>query len=240
MRTLIVYYSLGGNTAYAAERIAHRIGADTLRLVPAKEYSGKGLKKYVVGGKSVMFAEKPELIDYDVNLAKYDHIIFGFPVWASNFAPPLRTFISEHKAILRRKEIYAFACQKASGAEKAMARLRKFIRVNEFNVEGVFIEPKRNHSKETDAIIDEFSDALIELGAGNRKGQPLHRRVRAMAKSNPRQSARNYFSNWNYKKHAKLCAAVYLPLIIFDLTISYVIFKKVLDRLDQKRAGREE
>jgi predicted transposase/invertase (TIGR01784 family) len=80
-----------------------------------------------------MFAEKPELIDYDVNLVKYDHIIFGFPVWASNFAPPLRTFISEHKAILRRNEISAFACQKASGAEKAMARLRKFIRVNEFN-----------------------------------------------------------------------------------------------------------
>ena len=54
------------------------------------------------------------------------------------------------------------------------------------------------------------------------------------------EKMRGYFTHWNYKKHAKLCAAVYLPLIIFDLTISYVIFKKVLDRLDQKRAGREE
>ena len=34
MRTLIVYYSLEGNTDYAAGKIAERIGADKLRLVP--------------------------------------------------------------------------------------------------------------------------------------------------------------------------------------------------------------
>ena len=36
MKTLIVYYSLEGNTQYAAERIAGRIGADVLRLVQKK------------------------------------------------------------------------------------------------------------------------------------------------------------------------------------------------------------
>ena len=56
MKTLIVYYSMSGNTAYAAERIAERIGADTLRLVPTKEYRNKGLKKFLQGGKSVLLA----------------------------------------------------------------------------------------------------------------------------------------------------------------------------------------
>ncbi len=36
MKNLVVYYSLEGNTAYVAERIKSRMGADTLRLVPKK------------------------------------------------------------------------------------------------------------------------------------------------------------------------------------------------------------
>ena len=33
MSTLIVYFSLEGNTAYIADELARRLGADTLRLV---------------------------------------------------------------------------------------------------------------------------------------------------------------------------------------------------------------
>lgn len=37
-----------------------------------------------------------------------------------------------------------------------------------------------------------------------------------------------YLKDYNYKKHCKLVGAVYLPLILFDLTASYFIIKKVL------------
>ena len=37
MKTLIVYYSMGGNTEYAAKRIARQTDADLLRLEPEKE-----------------------------------------------------------------------------------------------------------------------------------------------------------------------------------------------------------
>ena len=248
MKTLIVYYSMSGNTAYAAERIAARIGADTLRLVPTKEYRNKGLKKFLQGGKSVLLAEKPPLEEYDVDLSRYGHIVFGFPVWAASFAPPLRTFIAAHRGKLRRKQVIAFACQKSSGAEKALKALRKLLRIEAFEVEGVFIEPGRKKAKETDAAIDEFGDALIELGAGTRTGQPLHRRVRAAVRpvsrdklptiskdklpSVSREDVRKYFSNWNYRKHAKFCTALYLSLYAIDMTVSYFICKKMLDKLD--------
>ena len=57
MKTLIVYYSLEGNTQYAAERIAGRIGADVLRLVPKKAYHDKGFAKFFWGGKSAVMGE---------------------------------------------------------------------------------------------------------------------------------------------------------------------------------------
>ena len=40
----------------------------------------------------------------------------------------------------------------------------------------------------------------------------------------------DFFKNWNYKKHAKFCTAVYLGLYTFDMTISYFIVKKLLKK----------
>ena len=42
----------------------------------------------------------------------------------------------------------------------------------------------------------------------------------------------NFFRNWNYKKHAKFCTAVYLGLYTFDMTFSYFIVKKLLKKFD--------
>ena len=40
----------------------------------------------------------------------------------------------------------------------------------------------------------------------------------------------NYFKDWNYKKHAKLCYTVYLALFAIDMTLGYVVAKKVLHK----------
>ncbi len=77
MKTLIVYYSLEGNTAYAAERIASELGADVLRLEPVKAYPDSGFRKFFWGGKSAVMAETPELLPYDFDADAYDRIIFG-------------------------------------------------------------------------------------------------------------------------------------------------------------------
>ena len=113
MRTLIVYYSLEGNTAYAAEKIASVIGADILRIEPVKKYPDKGFRKFFWGGKSAVMAETPKLQPYDFNAEDYERIVFGFPVWAGNVTPPIRTFVRENR--LDGKRIAAFASQSGSG-----------------------------------------------------------------------------------------------------------------------------
>ena len=127
MKTLIVYYSLEGNTEYAAGRIAEAAGADVLRLHPKKAYKDKGFAKFVWGGKSAVMGEAPELEAYEVDLSAYERVVFGFPVWASKFTPPLRTFIQENADALKGKRFAAFACQSGSGAEKALGKLSSLI-----------------------------------------------------------------------------------------------------------------
>ena len=39
---------------------------------------------------------------------------------------------------------------------------------------------------------------------------------------------KEYFKDWNYKKHAKFVTAVYLGLYAIDMTASYFLLKKLL------------
>ena len=158
MNTVIVYYSLEGNTDYTAKRIAEITGADMLRIYPQKTYPDKGFKKFLYGGKSAVMAETPELEAYSFSSDKYDNVIFGFPIWAGNIAPPIRTFIKENN--LSGKHISAFACQSGSGAEKAFQKLKVCLNTDKLDHTLILIDPMLKPSEENDRKIKEFCAAV--------------------------------------------------------------------------------
>lgn len=158
MKSIIVYYSLEGNTAYAADKIVAELGADTLRIEPVKAYPSSGFRKFLWGGKSAVMAETPELQPYDFNADAYNRIIFGFPVWASNVTPPIRTFVKENE--LKGKLIAAFACQSGSGAEKAFGKLKAALGIDALEAEMVLINPKEKPSAENEQKIKAFCERL--------------------------------------------------------------------------------
>ena len=160
MKTLIVYYSLEGNTAQTAEQIAEATGADLLRLRPVKAYPESGFAKFFWGGKSAVMAETPKLEAYDADPAEYDRIVFGFPVWAGNVTPPIRSFVKKHD--LRGKRFAAFACQSGAGAEKAFGRLRDLLGIDAFDAELILIDPKTKPSAENDRKREDFCARLNE------------------------------------------------------------------------------
>lgn len=159
MKTLVVYYSLEGNTAYAAERIAAANGADLLSLVPKKAYTDKGPAKFLRGGFHAVRGKTPKLENYTVDLAQYEQVIFGFPVWAAHVTPPIRTFVEEQKDALAGKSFAVFACEAGNGAESAFENLRELLEIEAFDKTGIFIEPKKQQNAETDAAIDAFANA---------------------------------------------------------------------------------
>ena len=161
MKKVIVYYSLEGNTAYIADKLADALGADKLRLIPEKAYADKGFAKFFWGGKSAVMAERPKLKPYTLD-ADIEEIIFGFPVWAGNITPPIRTFVFENKELLKDRKISAFACQSGSGAEKAFRKLQKFLEIENYYATAVFIDPKNKPSKENEARLDTFIQMLKE------------------------------------------------------------------------------
>lgn len=156
--TLIVYYSLEGNTAYTASRIAELCGFDVLRLVPVKKYPDKGFRKFFWGGKSAVMAETPELESYEFHAEKYDRIIIGFPVWAGNVTPPIRTFVRDND--LKGKKIAVFACESGAGAEKAFDKLKAAMKIDRFEAELILIDPKAKPEKANEEKIRGFCTTL--------------------------------------------------------------------------------
>ena len=156
--TLIVYYSLEGNTDFAAKEIAKVLGYETLRLEPIKKYPEKGPLKFLVGGKGACLAETPRLKPYVFNVNEYARIIFGFPVWAGNITPPIRTFIKEND--LRGKKIAAFACQGGAGAEKAFGKLKEALGIGKLEAELILNDPKARPNEGNEKKILDFCDSI--------------------------------------------------------------------------------
>ena len=160
MKTAIVYYSMSGNTKFIADKIAENIDADVIRIEPVKAYPDSGVRKFIWGGKSAVMGNTPKLQPYDFDADKYDTIIFGTPVWASTFTPPIRTFIEENKASLAEKKIAVFICFSGGGADKAIDKLKKYIGINEFAAELILVDPKEKLDSENEKKVKEFCDLL--------------------------------------------------------------------------------
>ncbi len=163
MKTAIVYYSLEGNTQYTADKIANILKEtceiDILRIEPEKSYPNKGFKKFFWGGKSAVMAETPTLQPYEFDAAQYDRMIFGTPVWASTFTPPIRTFINENPAV-KEKQIAVFTCFSGGGADKALKKLKEYLCVESFAAELILVDPKDKVKEEDNALIAEFCNKL--------------------------------------------------------------------------------
>lgn len=125
MASLVVYYSLEGSTRLIAENVADALGADLLELKPVKEdINPKNFLKFFRGGRQVVQKKTPELAPYDKDIGKYDTIVIGTPVWAFNYAPPIRSFLSQ--VTIKDKKLAFFCCHEGTPG-KTLDNLEKDI-----------------------------------------------------------------------------------------------------------------
>lgn len=159
MKTVVVYYSLSGNTAWAAGRVAEKLSAELLPVEPKKAYPVRGAAKFLWGGKSAVFEETPALKPCAPLPEDAELVIFGFPVWAGNVAPPIRSFVKEFGGPLKGKRFAAFACQSGSGGEKALGKLKQCLGA-ELMAELILIDPKAKPSEENERKIAAFCESI--------------------------------------------------------------------------------
>ncbi len=156
MKTAVVYYSLNKNTEFAASEIAMALDADVIQIAPVKQYPAKGVRKFLWGGKGALMGDEPALLPYTFDAEKYDLVVICTPVWASSFAPPIKTFVKENRRALSKKKIAGVACYAGSGADRALEKLKDFMGIRAYEAKLTLIDPKDKPTQEKLAAIREF------------------------------------------------------------------------------------
>ncbi len=122
MITGIVYYSLDGNTKFAAEQAAKYASGLVTELKIQKPYPAKGFRKMFVCGKDAMFKKTPELQPYKVKKGA-ELIIVATPIWAGHIAAPVRTFLTEND--FSGKKLALLTTSMSGSADKTEADVKQ-------------------------------------------------------------------------------------------------------------------
>jgi len=96
IKTLIVYYSLGGNTKGIAQNIQKILGVDIAEIEPLVPYTGSYDDIVEQGKYEVDNHIKPAIKPLEIKVADYQRIIIGTPTWWYTMAPVVSTFLTSN------------------------------------------------------------------------------------------------------------------------------------------------
>ncbi len=124
-KVLVVYFSASGTTAKAAKNLAGAAGADLYEIKPAVPYTRADLnwmdKKFRSSVEMNDKSSRPALADKDANIADYDTILLGFPIWWYVAPTIINTFLESYD--FTGKKIVLFATSGGSGFGKTVQSL---------------------------------------------------------------------------------------------------------------------
>ena len=99
-RKLVAYFSASGATAKLAERLADAIGADIFAIEPAIPYTKADLDWTNQKSRSTIEMNdlgcRPEIESKIENMAQYDVVFVGFPVWWYREPSIIDTFMESY------------------------------------------------------------------------------------------------------------------------------------------------
>ena len=95
-RTLVAYFSRTGNTRVIAGLIHRKLGADLFEIRLASPYPEDYLATVEQARQERGSGFEPALEAKVSNMAAYDTVYLGFPIWGETTPPVIRSFLKAH------------------------------------------------------------------------------------------------------------------------------------------------
>ncbi len=125
-KTLVAFFSASGSTRKLANNLAEVLHADSYEIKPATPYTGKDLNwNNQQSRSSVEMADinsRPELADTSAQIADYDTIFLGFPIWWYVAPHIINSFLESYD--FSGKTIVIFATSGGSGFGETLSQLK--------------------------------------------------------------------------------------------------------------------
>ena len=124
-KKLVAYFSASGTTAGAAKNLAQAAGADLYEIRPETPYTRADLNWQDKNSRSSVEmndkSKRPALANKDANIAAYDTILLGFPIWWYIAPTIINSFLESYD--FTGKTIILFATSGGSGFGKTVQNL---------------------------------------------------------------------------------------------------------------------
>lgn len=172
-KTLVVYYSYTNNVHKIVTELRTQIEADVVRVEPAEKGLDYAADNYAIGSALISAIRNnpddassyPAIDPVNVNFDEYDTIIFGAPLWWSNMAAPLQTFLFQHGKEMKGKNIGLIVSSASSGISGVEGDAKRLI------PDGKFLKPSLwIRSSQTSNAKSLISDWLKAIGYDNLAG----------------------------------------------------------------------
>lgn len=166
-KTLVVYYSYTNNVHRIVTELCSQIEADAIRVEPAEKGLDYAANNYAIGSALISAIRNnpnnpdsyPAIDPVNVNFDEYDTIIIGAPLWWSNMAAPMQTFLFQHGAEMAGKNIGLIVSSASSGISGVEGDAKRLIPDGKFLTPSLWIR-----SSQTSNAATLISDWLKTIG----------------------------------------------------------------------------
>lgn len=121
-KTLIVYFSWGGNTKTVANNIHDLIGGDIMEVETVIPYPNTYEEVIHITPEELASDYRPELRTKVANMDEYDTLIVGTPIWGGHLTPAMKSFLASYN--LSGKAIAPFCTHGGSGTAQSVNDIR--------------------------------------------------------------------------------------------------------------------
>ena len=134
-KTLIVYYSFTNNVHTIVNDLRTQIEADVIRVEPTEKGIDYAANNYAIGSAQIQAIRNnpgsassyPAIDPVEVEFGQYGTIIVAAPLWWSNMAAPLQTFLFNHGAEMTGKRIGLIVSSASSGISNVESDAKRLI-----------------------------------------------------------------------------------------------------------------
>ena len=166
-KTLIVYYSYTNNVERIVTELRNQIEADVIEVEPAEKGLDYAANNYAIGSAQIAAIREnpddassyPAIDPMNVDLSQYSTIIVGTPLWWSDMAAPLQTFLFQRGEEMAGKNIGLVVSSASSGISGVEADAKRLIPDGKFLIPSLWI--KSSQTSNAAALI---SDWLKTIG----------------------------------------------------------------------------
>lgn len=166
-KTLIAYYSYTNNVERIVNELRKQIEADVVEIEPAEKGLDYAANNYAIGSALISAIRNnpnnpdsyPAIDPVNVDFDEYDTIIIGAPLWWSDMAAPMQTFLFQHGAEMASKNIGLIVSSASSGISGVEGDAKRLIPDGKFLTPSLWIR-----SSQTSNAATLISDWLKAIG----------------------------------------------------------------------------